>query len=414
MRKAIIHIVILMLTLLSNRVMSQAPQGIPYQAVARNSSGSILAGVSVSLRFTIRDITATGAISYRETHHVTTTTQGLFSVNVGNGTPVTGTIAGINWGTGAKFLQVEIDPDGDTNYIDMGTQQLMSVPYSMYSNNGVPAGSAGDILYHNGTTWARLPTGTPGQVLRLNASAMPVWSNCDVPTVLAITGSSSVLMGGTISLSVGSSGGAWSSNNTAVATVGTNGVVTGVAAGTTTISYTLTNVCGSAASTYDITVNAVPLVVGSTYGGGKIAYVFQPGDAGYIAGEIHGFIVSLSDFGPASIGCIGTSVPGASGTAIGSGAANTAALSATCGSGGAARICADLVLGGYDDWCLPSRYELQAIYSSRMAIGGIPISNFLSSSEWDSMQVWSVSMLDGTAALQTKFISSTFRAIRYF
>ena len=130
---------IFVLLLLANMAMAQAPQGIPYQAVARNSSGSILVSTAISVRFTIRDSIATGVIKYRETFSVTTSVQGMFSVNVGQGTPVTGTFSGINWGTNAKFMQVEMDPAGGSSYIDMGTTQMMSVPYALYANqSGVP------------------------------------------------------------------------------------------------------------------------------------------------------------------------------------------------------------------------------------------------------------------------------------
>ena len=114
--------------------LAQPPQGIPYQAVARNSSGAIMASTGVSIRFSIRDSVATGTILYRETFSVTTSAQGLFSVNIGQGTPVTGAFSGINWGTNSKFLQVELDPAGGSSYIDMGTTQMMSVPYALYSN----------------------------------------------------------------------------------------------------------------------------------------------------------------------------------------------------------------------------------------------------------------------------------------
>ncbi len=75
------YIIALSLLLLSIVSYAQAPQGIPYQAAARNSSGGVLASTSVSVRFTIRDSTATGAIKYRETHSLTTDANGMFSVN---------------------------------------------------------------------------------------------------------------------------------------------------------------------------------------------------------------------------------------------------------------------------------------------------------------------------------------------
>ena len=123
---------IILFCVLRINAQAQAPQGIPYQAVARNSSGAILASTAISVRFTIRDSVAAGTIKYRETFSVTTTAQGMFSINVGQGTVVSGTFSGINWGTNAKFMQVDLDPAGGSSYIDMGTQQMMSVPYALY------------------------------------------------------------------------------------------------------------------------------------------------------------------------------------------------------------------------------------------------------------------------------------------
>jgi len=54
------------------------------------------------------------------------------------GTAVVGTFSGINWGKNSKFIQVEMDPTGGTNYTDMGTTQMMSVPYALFCANGTP------------------------------------------------------------------------------------------------------------------------------------------------------------------------------------------------------------------------------------------------------------------------------------
>jgi hypothetical protein len=123
------------LFLISSTVHAQTPQAIPYQAAARNSSGAVLASTPISVRFTVRDSMPSGAIKYRETHSVTTTADGMFSVNIGQGTPVSGTFTTINWSTNAKYTQVEIDPAGGSSYVVMGTQQMMSVPYALYAAN---------------------------------------------------------------------------------------------------------------------------------------------------------------------------------------------------------------------------------------------------------------------------------------
>ncbi|MBX2905665.1 MAG: gliding motility-associated C-terminal domain-containing protein [Taibaiella sp.] len=80
------------------------------------------------------------------------------------------------------------------------------------------------------------------------------------PAVSIITGPSSVCVGDTMTLSISATGGTWSSTATGIATIGTSGKVTGVTPGTTTISYTVTNSCGTIAATKVITVNPLPTV----------------------------------------------------------------------------------------------------------------------------------------------------------
>lgn len=111
----------------------QAPQVIPYQAVARDNAGNLITNQNISLRFSIHDATAGGTVVYQETQTATTNVLGLFSVNVGQGIVVTGTFSSINWGGGSKFIQVEMDASGGITYIDMGTQQMLSVPYALYA-----------------------------------------------------------------------------------------------------------------------------------------------------------------------------------------------------------------------------------------------------------------------------------------
>ena len=125
--------VILFLVFGSGALMAQMPQAIPYQAVARNSSGGVIASANITVRFSIRDSFASGSIKYRETHSVMTTAQGQFSINIGQGTSEIGSFSGINWAVNAKFLQVEIDPAGGSTFTDLGTQQMLSVPYALYA-----------------------------------------------------------------------------------------------------------------------------------------------------------------------------------------------------------------------------------------------------------------------------------------
>ena len=78
------------------------------------------------------------------------------------------------------------------------------------------------------------------------------------PVAGSITGTSVLCAGSTANLTDGIAGGTWSSSNTAIASVNTTGLVSGHAGGTATISYTVSNSCGSVFATNDVTVNPLP------------------------------------------------------------------------------------------------------------------------------------------------------------
>ncbi len=148
------------------------PQGINYQAVVRDASGAIVANTHVAIRFTIHDQTAAGTVVFQETHGQTTNQFGLFNSVIGTGG---GSLAAVNWGSGPKYLQVEVDVNGGTSYTDMGTNQMMSVPYALYAASGGggatgptgargatgPAGAAGPAG-NTGTTGPQGPAGLAG------------------------------------------------------------------------------------------------------------------------------------------------------------------------------------------------------------------------------------------------------------
>ncbi len=112
---------------------AQAPQSINYQGVARDNSGNVLSTQSVSLRLSILSSSATGTAVYVETHSPTTDAFGLFSIKIGQGTPVSGTFNTISWGSDVYYLKVEIDPAGGATYQLVSTNQFVSVPYALYA-----------------------------------------------------------------------------------------------------------------------------------------------------------------------------------------------------------------------------------------------------------------------------------------
>ena len=107
------------------------PQGINYQAVARDANGDVLMNQALTIQFSVISDITTSAVSWQETHTVSTNDYGLYTAIIGQGTSTSvGSSAvfdSIDWGASNHYLQVEM------NGINMGTTQLMSVPYSLYT-----------------------------------------------------------------------------------------------------------------------------------------------------------------------------------------------------------------------------------------------------------------------------------------
>ena len=152
---------------------AQVPEGIPYQAVARDASGAPLENYPINVKFSILDSVATGQAVYTETHTTNTNNLGSFTVNLGKGTPVLNSFTSINWGVNSKFLKVEIDTSSGSNYIEIGTQQMMSVPYALYafnasfSANGVPVGKHGETCL---SCWGKAVWSNDGKCPQISSS----------------------------------------------------------------------------------------------------------------------------------------------------------------------------------------------------------------------------------------------------
>ena len=156
-----------------------------------------------------------------------------------------------------------------------------------------------------------------------------------------------------------------------------------------------------------------PLAIGETYQGGIVFYL--DGNGG-------GLIAAPSDQSSAAWGCYQQSIGGTS-SAVGTGAANTTAIVSGCSESAiAAKICADLTLGGYDDWFLPSKDELNLMYDN-IGQGNVlelgNVGNFSNTYYWSSTEdasnnAWEHDFLYGYQGNLSKTFTFNVRAVRAF
>lgn len=138
MRKINTHKVIFILWVMIQSMVTlygQIPQKFSYQAVIRNASNALVINQAVGMRVSILQSTATGSVAYSETHTPTTNANGLVSIEVGDGVPVSGTFSAVNWPSSPYFIKTEVDPAGGTSYSITATSRLLSVPYALSAMN---------------------------------------------------------------------------------------------------------------------------------------------------------------------------------------------------------------------------------------------------------------------------------------
>jgi len=126
---------ILIVLLISMGLLAQTPEKWSYQAVVRGADNGLMANTEVGLEISIIQASPSGTVVYAETHSPLTNTNGLLSIEIGNGSVVSGNFADIDWSDGPYFLQTRTDPNGGTNYTITGVQQLLSVPFAFHANS---------------------------------------------------------------------------------------------------------------------------------------------------------------------------------------------------------------------------------------------------------------------------------------
>lgn len=250
--------------------------------------------------------------------------------------------------------------------------------------------ASGNATWENNT----IPTSTvAGLLLTSNASGIPTWQSNTLPTAT---------LAGQILTSNTSGNATWENNSMPAGTANGQMLYWNGTAWLTvppgTQDQTLTFCSGKPSW------GPCPLVltIGQNYLGGNIAYLDASGQHGLIVGP-------LSNTFSAPWGC--EVITGASST---NGALNTDAIVAACSGNSAARVCSDLVSGGYSDWYLPSLQELALIYPNKAALGFVNDVYWTSKESTINTQAWYIQFANGLQGTTTKGGSFKFRPIRSF
>lgn len=175
-------------------VVAQAPQKISYQAVARNSSGTLISNQTIAVGFRIYQGSATGTLLYSEIHNpVTTNAFGLFTVFIGGGT-TTDNFSSLNWSNGPYFIETSIDPTASgSSFVAIGNQQLMSVPYALYAEKAGNATAptitinAPNTINSNTTTSSysiTVPSYTAGSGISISSGVISNTAVATTPTIV--------------------------------------------------------------------------------------------------------------------------------------------------------------------------------------------------------------------------------------
>ncbi len=121
--------------LICSSLWAQSPQRMSYQAVIRNADGELVKDHAVGMKISILRDSPAGTLVYQEIFNPNpeTNVNGLVTIEIGGGIPLSGTFSAIDWSGGTYYLRTETDPTGATNYTITGTSQLLSVPYALHA-----------------------------------------------------------------------------------------------------------------------------------------------------------------------------------------------------------------------------------------------------------------------------------------
>ncbi len=155
---------------ISGTLFAQVPQKFNYQGIARDTKGNPMAQQRMTLKLTVLPTADATTGEYEEIQTVTTNEFGLYTLQIGNGTPLNGEMKAVKWETGNKYIKVAIDPKGGNDFVDAGTNQLLSVPYAIYADKAGTAKNTGGGDRLGAVSTSASGTGTVNYLTKFTAA----------------------------------------------------------------------------------------------------------------------------------------------------------------------------------------------------------------------------------------------------
>ena len=129
-------VAILSIMVLAVAAMAQVPQTMNFQAVIRKAGNLLVTNETIEVSMSV--LNSSRQAVYIETHSVTTNFDGMVTLEIGAGTPVIGTFAGIDWAADKYYMETKIQlSDGSEGLTDI--TPLLSVPYALYAAKAAEA-----------------------------------------------------------------------------------------------------------------------------------------------------------------------------------------------------------------------------------------------------------------------------------
>jgi hypothetical protein len=408
--------------LLTAVVFAQSPEKMSYQAVIRDAGNSLVTNHAVGMRVSILQGSATGTPVYAEIYNPnpSTNVNGLVTVEIGGGVPVSGIFSTIDWSAGPYFIKTETDPTGGTTYTLAGVSQLLSVPYALFAKTAenltgtitetdpfFVASPSHGIAATNITNWNTAfgwgnhasagyltsftetdPVFVASPSHGISATNIANWNTAfgwgNHATAGYLTGFTEVdpvftawdkdyldLTNRPVNATPSTDGFMSSADKTKLNGLQNANLTAGTGISITGTYPNLTIALGSSSS----------FTIGQSYGGGIVFFVTTDGQ--------HGLIAETQD---QSNNCTLYEAQNAISTPVNH---------STNGK-------------KYADWRLPTKYELGLLYVQRLVVGGFANAYYWNSTEFESGTCWIHHFGNGIATYDTKSTPYYVRSIRAF